>query len=825
MQQLFFWNTWPKRQGLLYLLSLIGLLLCLINFGIAWFNGLENVLHWDVLSELGELPLPIDQLPAPDSLSVVAKAYFVTEQFLASTMTINYTSQWLFVISWLISFCLLTTAISAMRGVWFYVGMAGVMLTLATLRLESFWGLTGYAITLCLISLYTGSAFYFNAFRPNISLWTRWASFVLITTVLVLIGLQSGPIIGHLATFGLPSMLLVSVGFIFWISFEIVYGLLYMATSNRNDNALGHFSVLSLIYLGNVLVLFLQNTKAVDWNLYTFSPFLLFIVSLILGINGLRQRANLIESSMPFEESGAFVYTGAGIVSVATITYAFATGNDPLVESLEDTIVYSHLIVGILFYLYVFFNFGPIFRQGLEIYKIVYKPRILPLYSVRGMALLLIFIFVQSASYFPVFQGFAGYYNNLGDWYTSRNELKSAEVYYQQALSYEYQNHKTNYSLGSLALLQGDNTTAGGYFRQALLKQPSTYAYAALGSCLLKENLFFDAIFALKEGLRKFPNSGELQNNLGILFDKTAVADSAYYFYAQASQHAHKPEVAQANMLAFWVKKPNLADRNEVQKQFADVSYESSAANLLAFTNILNISKQKRPTPIGNTWQHWILPDSALNIMQFACLYNSAIGLSLNAAPLPERNQAVLPLRQLANQQANTDFYGDLLLADAVQEYYGGDKRIALALVNAQSAADTTKTGEVYRNAYRIWLAHETRFGDEYPAVASPEALETSLKEHPLNASLLQQYAYYCNRQKHPKQAYDAIVEALSHRPNAVPILKLYAFQSLEINMISYAEEALLQLHDLLPPADYQAFLPQYEAKRALVEKGKDAFR
>lgn len=820
MQSLFFWNTWNKPHRNFYFFTLILLIISLVLLAIAWFRGLENVITWDVLSELNERPLVLDRLSNTDSLGVQAKAYFVTEQFLAPPMQINQTATWLFSLCWLLGIVVLITAISAMRNIWFYVGMASVMFVLASLRMEAFFGLTGYSVSLLLIALYAGLAFYFNAFKPDFEPVKRFYSFLALTVVLVGIGFGFGSLHLHLATYSLPSAMILTLGFVFWISFEIVNGLLFMATSNRSSNALTHFSVLSLIYLGNVMVLFLQNTKSISWQLFTFSPFLLFLTSLVLGIWGLKKREMLIENSMPFDESGAFIYTGGGIISVATMTFAFATANDPLIESLEDTIVYTHLAMGILFFFYVFFNFSLMFGQGLEVHKVVFKPRFFSLYAVRGVAVVLIFSLVNNFNYFPVFQGVAGYYNSLGDLHTSTGELKTAEIYYQQALRYEFQNHKSNYSIASLALTQGDNTTAGGYFRQALLKQPSEYAYAGLGSCLLKENLFFDAVFALKEGLKKFPQSGELQNNLGFLYDKTSVADSAYYFYEQATQNARRPEVAEANVASFWVRNPDLltSDLNTFLSKKSSNPYPSVQANLLA---LANIKRTALPTGLKD---NWIPKDSALNIMQFACLYNKAIA-QVSAIQPDNRQQAILPLLSLANREANSDFYSDLLFANAVQEYYGGDKLVAFDIVSSQAAADTTKTGNNYRATLGIWLAREEKYGDDYASVTSMAGLETALKAHPFNASLLRQFTQFCNTQKQPKQAYEALVTALKFRPDAPALLKLYAMQALEIKMVSYAEEALLHLHDVIPPADYQAFLPQYEAKLALVEKGSETFR
>jgi hypothetical protein len=172
---------------------------------------------------------------------------------------------------------------------------------------------------------------------------------------------------------------------------------------------------------------------------------------------------------------------------------------------------------------------------------------------------------------------------------------------------------------------------------------------------------------------------------------------------------------------------------NTFLSQKSSNPYPSVQANLLALANIKRVAL---PTGLKD---NWIPKDSALNIMQFACLYNKAM------ASVYTQTQPVLPLLNLANKEANSDFYSDLLFAHAVQEYYSGDKLMAFDIVSSQAAADTTKTGNNYRTTLGIWLAREEEYGDDYASVASSKALETALKAHPFNASLLRQFEAICH--------------------------------------------------------------------------------
>lgn len=773
--------------------------LSLVLMGLAAWWGLEAVLRWDVLSELQEAPLLLDKQGR--QLTLTAPIYYVVEQFVASALNLK---GWVSVVYsglYLTGLMLGLAAISTLRGTWYYVGMAVFMFVLVSLQLDAFFGFTHSALTIGLIVVYAGLSFYFNAFREDLSLHKRFLVFEGLTLALWACASSVGNVSAYVASYGLVGAVALGVVFVFWIAVEIGNGLLYLATANRSAKALQHYSVLSLVYLGNVLLIFLQYTKAVSWQVFTFNPFLLYVVSVVLGVWGLRKREVLLAESMPFDTAGAWVYLSLGLITTSTITLAFLTANDPLVESFEDTIVYTQLTMGAMFFLYVFFNFGQLFKQGLEIHKVAYKPRLFELYTVRGVALGIIVLMLISQNYFPVLQGFAGFYNALGDYHVAQQDSKTAELYYRQALQYEYQNHRSNYSLASLALQQGDNPTAGGYFRQSLLKNPSPYAYAGLAHTLVRENLFFDAVAALREGLRTFPNNGELANNLGYLYAKTSIADSVFYYYQLATQRARRPEVGAANTQAFWIQQRQLLKPEATLTEPDFERYPSYEANTLALV-LLTKPPQASPTPSSP-----VPNDSLLDVSRFAVLYNKAM------AKLPPS----LSLEALARKAGNEDFYNDLLYAQAVQDYYTGDKLKALNQVRAQAAADTTAGGKRYQQAFDFWLTQALQV---QPKISPPKTLADcaeALKRYPLHPGVLAQATAVLNQQNRPQQAYEALVNALLYRPRDPDVLKLYVMQALRIKMVSYAEEGLLTLMEVLPPSEYQTFERAYDEQLARI--------
>ena len=543
-QNLNFWQKWSASSRTLYQIGLFLLTISLMLLGFAYFKGLENVVQWNILSELADASFKLDEFNANGlPFAIPAKAYYVTEQFIASPLHINLWASEAYVLLCAIGFGLIASASTALPRISYLVVMIILIFAIMTMQWDLFLNHSGNLTAGILITLFGILSYYFHAFGTEIAILKRFFSFTaLISTFVVVVWLLSKQpfdvLLMHLAAYRLPMALLLSVGFIFWVSFEILNGFLYVSTNAGSSQSLLNFSVMSFFYLGNVLLVWLKNASIIDWDIVYLSPFLLLAVSTILGLWGFRKRRHLVAQEMPFQISGAYIYVGLAIITLATAFFSFATANDPLQEFLEDAITYSHLVMGFFFYCYVFTNFFALFVQKLDVSKVVFKPLRLPLYVFRIIAVIVIATLLALKGYFTINQGFAGYYATLGDLSTFKKEYQFAEIQYKQALQYEFRNHKTNYALASLALIQGDNATAGVYFRQAVQKVPSPFAYSGLSRSLMQENQFFQSMFILKEGLEKFPKSGELQHNLAYLFEKSNLPDSAQFYYQKAVKNA-----------------------------------------------------------------------------------------------------------------------------------------------------------------------------------------------------------------------------------------------------------------------------------------------
>lgn len=808
MSDLFFWKSWSAAYRRLFLFAVFALLASAGFFGIAWGRGLGNVLHWDVLSELGEIPFRLD---AVQDFELPATAYTVTEQLVASPMALNEPAAYVFTGLWFVGLLLALTGVTTLNRIGFTLGTGVFILLIVSLNLDALAGRTDRLLSGVLVALYGGLAFFFNAFRTTTSLPVRFGAFTGLTAALVGLGVWKFPETGlHVATHAQPAALVLAIGLIFLVSMEIINGFLYVATRAGGTRGLLHVVVLSAIYLVNLLLVYLHNVRTIHWNLLYLSPFLLLVVSVGLGVWGVRRQ---VEAWLDYESAGGLLYAGLSVAALTTTGYAFATANDPLTEVLEDAVVYTHLIMGALYVLYVVVNFGQVLNRGLDAWKVVYKPIHWPLGIYRGAALLGMAVLLAANNYFPVYQAVAGYYNGLGDLERAREDFRSAEAYYQTARQFEFQNHKTNYALASLALVQGDANAAGRYFKEALRKNPSDYAYAGLARMQAQEGLFFDALFTLREGFQKFPQSGVLAHDLAYQFGKTGDPDSTIFYYEKAAKLGPRPDLAESNRLAFWLKH-RAVNGDSLLNTAQPTEYVGGRANRSALKILLGKFETDEP---GNV----LRADSVLGIAEFAFLANDAVQQFKTSKGQPINFDA------LSKLDANAAFYDDLQYLQSLQDYYRGDKLAAFDRLEGRAvAADTSRSQARFRVAFETLLAKEesTRATPaELAQIRSASTSEAALRRHPLDAAVLSRVTDVFNKSKNDQRAYDALLAARRFRPGDPAVAKLYIAQSLRLNLPTYAAEALTELRARYP-AVYAEFLPVYQAQVALIEKEREAF-
>ncbi|WP_428657506.1 tetratricopeptide repeat protein [Runella sp.] len=849
MSSLIFWKNWNPGQRFLYITSLGLLGLGLVALLFFHYRGIENTVRWEVLSELDEIPMPLDTLKlsgsaeqatvGPDTtqaqskIILPGKGYLLKEQFVPVRSDIP---EWLVFGYWgivLAGLVLLLSAVTVLSR-WWYIGVMMVFIgVLATSHLEvlQLFGsdkALGFGIAAALLG---SVSYYLHAFRDDITIERRIFIFtVLVIGVCVFFSFFSKIqfVALTVTSYSLLPVVIIAIGFIGWLSIEIIAGFVYVVTHPRTGfgkNSLLNFLFITGLYLFSLLLLYFKITRQTDSSLLYLSPFVLYVVSVTVGIWSLAKRT---ENSLPFREAAVWLYAGLGLVTTGVMAFVLFTDNNPLIEVFEDAIIYSQLAIGTVFTGYIGLNFWPLFKQGKAVYKVIYKPmRIVQsqVWLIGGMGVVTL---ISLNRFHSIDQAQAGHYNGLGDLHTATQEYVIAEQYYQLALDMDFQNHKSGFSLASLALRQGDRLSAGAYFQQALHKDPTPQAYAGLSQALLNENLFFDAVFNLRKGIDQFSKSGELQNNLGYLYTRTAIADSAYYYFELARQNSINIAVPETNLLAFWGKalaavdsanslsalgltKAEFKETKLLESSKISLSHE---ANRIALAQLTGERTQVEKVALA------LSSDSTLSVNNFAYLYNvDQYTQDTTLAPL---------LRQLINTGNNGNFYNELQLAHAYAEY-NRDKISAFDILAAQTVADTSQKVALARQTLQFWLLKERT--EEPAATASVASLKSesdfkeALRRHPFSIPTLQKVTAYFNQRNQPKTAYQFILNALRFRRDSPELQKMYILQCLHLRLTEFAEDGLRDLFSLTSFTDYQAFLKIYQAQRALIEKERESFR
>src|SRR5690606_40458159 len=141
----------------------------------------------------------------------------------------------------------------------------------------------------------------------------------LILTVLVAVGIHffagvEYPFL-HMAVTGYLPGLILSVIFILMIAHEIPASFVYITSAGTaTSKSLRHFSIISVVYMVNLLLAYMHEKKLIEWDFIYINFFLLLTLSDLLGVWGFRLRENLYENILPFSPSFAYLIVILGSI-------------------------------------------------------------------------------------------------------------------------------------------------------------------------------------------------------------------------------------------------------------------------------------------------------------------------------------------------------------------------------------------------------------------------------------------------------------------------------------------------------------------------------
>jgi len=671
MNSIYFWNSWKKSQKIIFKSAIVLSFLAMTYFLAGWYLEEKLVIRWEVESNAETINTPVDTFVKHLlKYTVESDSYLLSQSFKGSNLHLYPVTSYIYFGLCVTAILLLLTTFTFLDLSWYGAAMLVFTLFLASLKTDllGVFKLYGNHFLAGMLVLYLVPSYYFQAFNKGISFSARLGIFALITIIIgIIIGLFSevtSPFY-TIANFGISVPIALTILFLLIISFEIVNSFVFLTASSKNiagKNSIINFIIISALYLGNLLLLLLKKMMILQWDSVVLNAFWIFLISTVVGLWGYKKRSFLFYDIIPFRPYGAYFYMGLATISLSVCAYAFISANDPLVEAIEYAIIYSHLGLGSAYFLYVLYNFYDLFLKNSKVYDVVYLPKRLPFFMVRGIGFIVILALFLHSNRFAYYLSLSGYNNGIGDVYLHEQNILLAKHYYTEGIINDFQNHRSNYSMGVIAAAEDKRREAVDHFATASVKRPMAEAYVNLSKIYMQENMFFPALFTLQEGLQHFPKNGMIQNNLGLLYMNKNMSDSTYYHLTHSEDNLkeHK-SVAAGNIVNFLIRKGLTAEADSVSDQGL---FPNSMAYQTNRLSVLNFNEKHYDSGLKKDF----IQDSILSLESFSYLNN----LTLNH--LKEGNKELLDLLQtFANYQGNEDYKEQLTYLTALYYYYNNE--------------------------------------------------------------------------------------------------------------------------------------------------------
>jgi len=765
---LYFWKNWQKPLFAFYSFLLFVLATAILNYVACLIWGTDWAISWQNAEDLQAHPFILETFSKNFfNFDYQLDSFLLVNEFKAAAIQTPDIQVWAYAFFLLLAWHILLTVGTFLTRTWYalFTGSWLLFLVLAHLELLEI-GQERTFLAVVAIS-YVGLSYALYAIENKLNFLFRFG-------ILASLGLIFGLLVAYFSSLSAPILLLTNYSmaiplaltlvFVAINAHEILRGFLFLVIEKRSNNPSGlkHFLVISSVYLLNLLYVYFYNIKVFDWGIFYISPFVLFPFTVILGIWGFAIRPNQYNFIFNFVPNGAFVYLALALISLSSATYAFATANDVLVEVFEDIFLYLHLGLGVGFVFYVVSNYTNFIRSKYDIYQVLYlggQMGRIDFYWVQILGLVVVLGLMSRTDYFTYRQAWAGYFNYVGDMYVAQNEELAAEQQYRSAAGYEFQNHKSNYSLAYLLLQKNQPALAYSYFQNALSKKPNPQTYANLGHLLNQRNDFLQAIFVLNEGINKYPNEFRLFNNTALMFGKTDIADSTFYYFDVAKNLDKNNAFIDANFYAFWAKFDFIKKPDSINQIINPTQNLQVAANELVMRNKL---KSVSPKQLDKNY----LPDSTLSRLDLCYLYNYTI----NQYSTPD--SSYLKIVEKYEKYESNSVYKTFLQTARSFKYYGtGNHWQAIRLLKKLNLEADQLTPQ-----FAFWLGHYFMQFDRFAEAAD-------------------YYDQAAQKSKYEARFYKAL--ALLELPNkaeALPILDQVAKDS------SYFSEAASQLFRLVYP-------------------------
>lgn len=643
MYKITFWKSWPSvyQKILLVLFVLVGISMVVIAVG--YFDSPSASYGWEQFQELKRYPVPLHSFTVGGTTFTTETSNFIVfNTWSTLPLQINLIALDTYFMLFVLGFSMLITLLTLIPRFWFYIGAGVLVVVISTFQLDQIglFGLTNNAPVIVFISVLLGISIYYQFFQTTATLLQRW---MVILTVLAFSGfvIQFGATVPHalhhIAAGTLPAAFVFLIIFIINVAHEIIAGFVSLVgQGTRNSKSLQHFLVISAIYLITLWMTYLNKIGWTDLGM-VIHPLIILSASAILGIWGIRQREPQYDNIIPANPYGVYFILGLALMALGLVGYLTAASQDIALLSVNDLILYTHIAYGTVFFLYIVSNFLGMLRSNLPVYRVMYKPTLMPYFSYRlGALIFTIALVAYNRWMVPVNHFTSACFTAYGDVYQYHDEETKAITYYKRANGYGPYNHHASTALGDWEGKLFNTTDQQQYYQQA--NSYLSTEYTAVNAARSRSNKL-EEIFILQDALKKNPSSGILNNNLGVAYSRLGLVDSAKRYLLKAGTDSKTRESADMNLVALMAVRSVDQAPDSLLTMLNDQS-PAVMANVLAMAN-----QQGRRVNL----KAWLPKDSTLNLFTATMMGNyitnnilqpdtSYLNTSISIARLP-RNQ------------------------------------------------------------------------------------------------------------------------------------------------------------------------------------------
>jgi hypothetical protein len=672
MKEFFLRRSWPLPERILYYVLFILLIASAIMLVITRNAEGSPVFPMDtslvpdfVKIRLYSFLTPFGDF-SPEVNSIINFQKFVADGFVMPVQSVRIFWVLFFVVS-----SIITAIIIRLSKWWFFIGLSLIIVFLAYFNIQEF-GILGaydnYFLIAC-IAFAVGVVFLTHNyliekpfafhFLVSAGLWSViWGS--------VLLFGEGQEIVFRLGNMSLMASFLIVVIFLILIGHEPIHVFFTMISYSSNRVSTGrlvNFIILSLLYLGNVALSYFHNIGKLDIELLYTPHELLLIFAILCGFYGFGKRFNSKEV-FGSHSAGIILYTALSAFTIGLLVFGHYSGHDAINEIMEDATFYTQLGMGGIFFFYLIINFGDMLRENVKAYKVVYQPKRFTMLTAMGGGLVIILAMFMRSGMFPYYQMRGVSYTAMADNYLVNGDLNLAEVFYEEGAVFAYDNRRSN---ASLALLYKEQQRMPAYavsMKKALLRNPIPIHFLDLSESFEKNDKYFDALFQLQAGVRTFPESEPIANNLGLLFTKSNAYDSAFYYFNRSD------DISRERNLSAMLSKSGYFNPDSLPEMTSKDLAEMANRITIFSKSYRNFREEDIPD---------MLIDSVISFDEFTFFYNLTLNKILTGEDLNRER-----IDELINYNITEDYKRDLHLLRGLDHFR--HNRISEAVEDFSSA-------------------------------------------------------------------------------------------------------------------------------------------